>query len=197
MSNDRDSSSELLVNHKSKDTHHGGTSVVQLNGTLLKLGILIKCIPSEVDGAVTEVTDEVTGGGTVGTVLHDSKLQEANEGKHLEGTGNGDVEGSGPALADVGELGPGKVNISREAESSAGGNLAQEGELANTAVLQLNVTEAVESLLVGIIEQAKGVEESKRILLSKETATSIKIREEGVSILFCEIYETVSFTHTM
>eukprot|EP00580_Thalassiosira_gravida_P001041 CAMPEP_0201601606 /NCGR_PEP_ID=MMETSP0492-20130828/2537_1 /ASSEMBLY_ACC=CAM_ASM_000837 /TAXON_ID=420259 /ORGANISM="Thalassiosira gravida, Strain GMp14c1" /LENGTH=99 /DNA_ID=CAMNT_0048064887 /DNA_START=199 /DNA_END=494 /DNA_ORIENTATION=- len=50
----------LLVDHKSKDTQHGGTAVVELDGTLGKLGLLVEVIPSEVDVSVTEVTDEVT-----------------------------------------------------------------------------------------------------------------------------------------
>jgi hypothetical protein len=36
--------------------------------------------------------------------------------------------------------------------------------LADTSVLQLNVTETVESLLVGTIKESKGIEESKRRL---------------------------------
>jgi hypothetical protein len=33
--------SELVVNHKSQQSHHGGTALVELDGTLLKLGLLI------------------------------------------------------------------------------------------------------------------------------------------------------------
>jgi len=39
-------------------SHHGSTSVVELDGTLLKLGFFIKSIPAEVDVSVTEVTGE-------------------------------------------------------------------------------------------------------------------------------------------
>ena len=39
---------DLFVDHKSKDSHHGGTSIVQFDGMLGKLGLLIKVIPSKV-----------------------------------------------------------------------------------------------------------------------------------------------------
>merc|ERR1719416_380479 len=53
---------DLLVDHKSKDTQHGGTAVVELDGTLGELGLLIKVIPSEVDVSVTEVTNVLVSG---------------------------------------------------------------------------------------------------------------------------------------
>ena len=162
LANNWDGASELLVDGKSKNTHHGGTAVVELDGTLRELGLLIEGVPAEVDGAVTEVTHEVSGGGAVGTVLHDGELQETNEGEDLEGTGNGDLEGSGPALSDGGEAGSGEVNVTGKADSGTGGDLAQEGELADAAVLELDVTEAVEALLVGSVEHTKGIEESER-----------------------------------
>lgn len=99
------------MDHKSEDAHHGGTAVVELDGTLGELGLLIEGVPAEVDGAVAEVTDELSGGGTVGGVLHDAELEESNEGEDLEGTGDGDLEGAGPALSDVGEGGSGVVDV--------------------------------------------------------------------------------------
>ena len=49
---------DLFVDHKSKDSHLCGTAVVELDGTLGKLGLLIKVIPSKVNVSVTEVTNE-------------------------------------------------------------------------------------------------------------------------------------------
>jgi len=78
LSNDREDSSELLVDHKAKDSHHGGTSVVELNGTLAELGLLIEGVPSEVEGSVTEVTNEFT---LSGDVLHNTELKSTDEAK--------------------------------------------------------------------------------------------------------------------
>jgi len=47
----------LLMDHQSKDTHHGSTAVVELDGTLGELGLLIKVIPAEVNVSITEVTN--------------------------------------------------------------------------------------------------------------------------------------------
>ena len=157
----------MFVDHESEDAHHSGTSVVQLNGTLLELGVLIEGVPAEVDVSVTEVTDEVTGRGAVGRVLHDEKLQQTNEGEDLHAASCGDGIGSedGGEAVGVGVEGmSGVVDISAEVDSGAGHDLAQEGELTDTAVLDLDESEAVEALLVGVIKESKRIEESKRRL---------------------------------
>ena len=59
------------------------------------------------------------------------------------------------------------VDVAREVDTGMGENVAQEGKLGDASVLYLDVTEAVESLLVGVIEQAEGIEEAKRGLGSK------------------------------
>ena len=60
---------DLLVDHKSENSKHGGTAVVKLDGTLLKLGLLIKVIPSEVNVSITEVTN----------VLYCARSEEVDE----------------------------------------------------------------------------------------------------------------------
>lgn len=32
------------MDHKSEDTHHGGTAIVQFDGTLGELGLFIECV---------------------------------------------------------------------------------------------------------------------------------------------------------
>jgi hypothetical protein len=46
--------------------------------------------------------------------------------------------------------------------AGAGDEVAQEGELGDASVLDLDETEAVELLLVGAIEQAEGIKEAER-----------------------------------
>mmetsp|Transcript_13043 Transcript_13043/g.18682 ORF Transcript_13043/g.18682 Transcript_13043/m.18682 type:complete len:218 (+) Transcript_13043:132-785(+) len=165
FSNNWYGSSELLVNHKSKNSHHSGTSVVQLNGTLGKLGLFIKGVPAEVKGAVTEVTNVFISSSL--NVLHDSKLKESNEGKDLEGSSNRNLKGASPSFSDISEGGSGVVNVSWKTDSGTGGDLSEEGKLGDTSVLELDVTETVETLLVGIIEQSQRIEEAKRRLSTK------------------------------
>ena len=50
------------------------------------------------------------------------------------------------------------VNVSGKVDSGTGDNLSEEGQLTDTSVLDLDVTEAVESLL-----RAVSTEHSKRI----------------------------------
>jgi len=59
LSDNWDGASELLVHHQSKNSHHGGTAVVQLNGTLLELGLIIELVPSTLEGSVTKISGEL------------------------------------------------------------------------------------------------------------------------------------------
>jgi hypothetical protein len=128
------------VNHKSKNTHLCGTAVVQLNSTLGKLGLFIESIPAEVNGTVTEITNKVSWGGTVGGILHDSKLKETNEGKDLKGSSYWNLKRASPSLSDIRELGTRLVNGTWKVDTGTGGDLSKEGKLSNTSVLNLDVS---------------------------------------------------------
>ena len=54
LSDNGDGASDLLVDHKSKNSHHSGTALVELNGTLLELPLLALLVPAEVV-SITEV----------------------------------------------------------------------------------------------------------------------------------------------
>mmetsp|Transcript_15082 Transcript_15082/g.20537 ORF Transcript_15082/g.20537 Transcript_15082/m.20537 type:complete len:205 (-) Transcript_15082:154-768(-) len=161
---------QLLVHHEPKDSKLGRTSVVKLNSTLGELGLLIKGVPSKVKGTITEITREITGLSTVGRVLHDEKLKEANEGNNLKKTSLGDgirAEKGGSTIRVGVEGVTGEVDVSRKVDSGAGDNLAKEGKLCDTSVLELDVTETVETLLIGVLEHAKRIKKTKRRLGAK------------------------------
>jgi hypothetical protein len=155
---------DLLVDHESEDTKHDGTAVVELDGVLGELGLLIKVIPAKVNVSIAEVTDVLISGSC--NIAHEADLQPADEGNDLalalEWDGVGADEGGhavGVGVEGVSQV----VNVSRKVESGVGHDLAQEGELGDTSVLDLNVMEAVKELLGNITgEHAKGVEEPER-----------------------------------
>jgi hypothetical protein len=121
---------DFLVDHKSKDSHHGGTAVVELNGSLRQLVILIKVIPSEVNVSVTEVTDELIASSF--NVAHDRTFEESNEGNQLDESSSGDGVGSNKGGNTVGvsvERVSRVVDGSWEVDSTTGGDLSQEGKL--------------------------------------------------------------------
>ena len=175
LSDNWDGASELLVHHKSENTHHGGTAIVELNSTLLKLGLLIELIPAEVDVSVTEVTDEFISSS--GDILHDEELQQTDEANNLNSSPVRDrvraEEGSQTVGVRV-EGVTGVVDVSSKVDTGTSDDVTQEGELRNTSVLDLNITETVETLLVGIIEQSQGIEESKRRLDTELTLKGVK-----------------------
>ena len=121
-----DGSSELFVDHEAKDAHLGGTAVVELDGTLGKLGLLGEGIPAEVEGAVAEVTGELGGSGDV---LHDGELEEADEEDDLDGGASGDGVGAvdgGPAVGEGVKGITGVVEVSGKVDSGTGDDVAEE-----------------------------------------------------------------------
>jgi hypothetical protein len=162
--------SELLVDHKSKDSHLGGTALVELDGTLLHLGIRVEGVPAEVKGVVTEVTDEFSSGD----VLHDGEFKETNEGNDLADSGTLDGGKGGETVGDIGERKARVVNVSGETDSGLLDEVSGDGEHTDASVLDLDVTETFELLLVAVSNHAKGIEESKRILGSELTLESLQ-----------------------
>ncbi|KAK1733941.1 hypothetical protein QTG54_015468, partial [Skeletonema marinoi] len=92
---------DLLMDHKSEDSEHGSTAVVQLNGALLKLGLFIKVIPAEVNVSVTEVTNVFVSSS--GHITHEGNLQPSNEGDDLALSLEGDGVRSDQGGNTVGE----------------------------------------------------------------------------------------------
>ena len=91
------------MDHKSKDSHHGGTTVVQLDGALGELGLLVKGVTAEVEGSFALVTWEISGCGAIGGVLHHTKLEGTNEENNLGKARSGDgirAEEGGPAVGE-------------------------------------------------------------------------------------------------
>jgi hypothetical protein len=159
---------DLFVDHKTNNSELGGTAVVQLDRALGKLGLFIEFVPSVVDPSVTEVTNEFVAG--TGDVLHEGDLEETNEADHLansvEGDGVGSLDG-GQTVGEGAERMTGVVNVTREVDSGTGEDVSEEGQLSNTSVLDLDVTETVETFLIGAVEETKGIPASKRSLDTK------------------------------
>ena len=120
------------MNHEAEDAHHGGSAIVELDGTLLELPCVRLLVPAKVEGAVAEVAGELPRSGAVGGVLHDEELEEANEGDHLEqallGDGIGAEEGGDSVGVGVKGMG-GVIDVAGQVDAVAGDDLAKEGLL--------------------------------------------------------------------
>ena len=57
----QDTDTVYFMDHKSKNTHLCGTSIVQLNSTLPHLPLISLIVPSEVKSSITVVTGELWG----------------------------------------------------------------------------------------------------------------------------------------
>ena len=101
------------------------------------------------------------------TILHDEKLKKANEKDDLSKAGLGDGVRAGDGGKTIGEGVEGvtgEVDVAGKVDAGAGDDLAEEGKLGDTAVLELDVTKALEAGLVGIVEEAEGIVEAEGLL---------------------------------
>ena len=115
------------MDHKSKDAHHGGSAVVQLDTALDVLLLLGEFAPCASKGAVPEVTDELVSGAL--NVLHDSDLKETDERKDLNKSPGRDgirSEEGGKTVRVRVERVSRVVDVSAKVDSSTGGDLSKE-----------------------------------------------------------------------
>mmetsp|Transcript_2671 Transcript_2671/g.3891 ORF Transcript_2671/g.3891 Transcript_2671/m.3891 type:complete len:217 (-) Transcript_2671:41-691(-) len=153
--------SNLLVDHKSKDTHLGSTSVIQFNGTLLQLFFVTVTVPSKVKCSITEVTGEFSG--TI-DILHDEDFKESNECQNLQKTASGNIRESGKTRFDTGKAGTGVINVSGKTNTTGGRDVSGDGKHGNTSVLQFDITKTIETRLILIQDKVKRIPESQRLL---------------------------------
>ena len=156
------------MDHKSKDSEHGGTSVVQFDTSLEELGFFVELVPSEVNVSVSEVTDELVSGSL--DVLHDGEFQDSDESDDLGQSASGDgvrAGDGGPSVGEGFEGVSGLVNVSGEVDSGAGDNLSEEGKHGDASVLDLDVSETVELFLVTALDESERIVETERRLGSE------------------------------
>lgn len=124
-------------------------------------------VPSVVKGSVAEISGEF---GISGDILHDSKLEESNEGNDLsESSGRDGIrsEKGGGTIGEGVESVSGKVDGSRKVDSGTGDELANESQHTDASVLEFDVSETVELFLVTILNESQRIVESKGLLGSK------------------------------
>jgi hypothetical protein len=84
----------------------------------------------------------------------------------LEGDGVRSDQG-GNTVGEGVEGVSGVVNVSGKVDSGTGDNLAKEGKLTDTSVLEFDVTKTVETFLVSTVQKSKRIPASKRRLSTK------------------------------
>ena len=149
--------SKLFVHHKSEDSHLGGASLVELDGTLLQLCGLVKLVPSEINVIVAEVANEFPSGD----VLHYSQLKDSDETDDLSQTGARHGRKGSPTVRDIRESVTRDVNVSRKANSVLLDKVSKNGKHGDTSVLEFDETKTVELSLVTISNKAKRIVESE------------------------------------
>jgi hypothetical protein len=147
---------QLLVDHKGQDSHHGGTALVELGGTLLELGLGIESVPAKVDQVVTEVTNEFVGSSHV---THDRGLQATNKEQKLDKSSGRDGLEGGESVGDGGKGGARQVNGSWKTDTSLLDEVSNNGKHGNTSVLDFYKSQAVELFLVTISNKSKRIKE--------------------------------------
>lgn len=158
-----DADAQLFVDHKAEDAHHGSTTVVELNRTLAQFGGGIKSVPAEVNVAIAEVARELSARD----VLHETKLQESNEDDDLGNSSGADGGERGNTVGDISESLSREVDVTRQTDSSFLNEVSKNSKHGNTAVLELDVSEAIEFLFVAITDETQRIVKAERGLGSK------------------------------
>jgi hypothetical protein len=148
---------QLFMDHKSKNAHHGGAALVQFDSVLTCLLLIRERIPTEVD----EVVTEVTGGFSTHPVSHEGCFQKSDEEKDLQKSFFRDRGQRGKSTWDVRKFGSREVNVSRQTVSADSGDVTSESKLGDTSVLEFDETESLEPSLISVLEQIKRVVESE------------------------------------
>ena len=166
LADDGEATSNLLVHHETQNAHHGGTAVVEFDGALLELLLGGEVVPRKlvaVLDAVAKVASELGLENThvLGHVrIHDAKLHDADEGENLPKSAGGDgirAEKGGEAVGVGVERMSLVVNGTRQMDTGTGNDVAQEGKLSDSAVLQLDVAKSLEAFLVGILKHVERI----------------------------------------
>lgn len=138
------------------------------------LFILGEVVPSEVDAdTVAEVPNELGLGVGILPMRHDKVLHEPGEEEHLCPAEGRDVPDMFKASANGCETRPVQVDVTGEAHPSCCSAVTHYSKHGDAAMLQLNLAEAVETVLVGISKETEGVPKSQRRLSTE------RFRERG------------------
>jgi len=161
----KDGDAKLLVNHQCKDSHLGGTALVQFDGTLLKLGLFIKAIPAEVNVSISQISGEFISSSR--DITHDTEFKSTDEDDNLKKSSNWEVGKSIETTGDVSEFGSIISDVSWKSDTSLSEEVSNNGKHTNTSMLDLNISETVELGLITILDQTQRIEESQRLLGAK------------------------------
>ena len=139
------------MDHHTEDAHLSGTAVEELLGAEVDHVSLVAGVGSEPNGGGS--TTHVTGEGTL-LLLEHSELKNTADGKDWEDKVNG-VDGR---VTDDGGVTAGEVSTSGETVVVApGGGISEGSQHGNTAVLDLNLAETIETGLVAILHKVQRV----------------------------------------
>jgi len=147
-------SGDELLGEDSEDSHHGGTSVVELS--ILLTEFLGRFLLPVVDLSESDTVVSIEFGR-----WPPCELNKSHEDENLQKSGGWDLEESSDTVIDVGELesgGRGKVSV--ESPLVVVDEGSEHGHHGDTSVLTLDGAVAFELGFVGDV--SKRIEESKR-----------------------------------
>mmetsp|Transcript_21844 Transcript_21844/g.46098 ORF Transcript_21844/g.46098 Transcript_21844/m.46098 type:complete len:220 (+) Transcript_21844:66-725(+) len=137
VSGRKDGNTHRFVDDQSQDSHHGGSSVVELDVSLLCLPCVRLLVPSKVEGTVAVVTREFSLSGDVTVDVFGQDKEEKHLSNDVLAVVGGPESGEGgQTVWDV--LGTG------ETDSSSGGEVTNGCEHCHASVLEFLVAKILE-----------------------------------------------------
>mmetsp|Transcript_23530 Transcript_23530/g.41301 ORF Transcript_23530/g.41301 Transcript_23530/m.41301 type:complete len:205 (-) Transcript_23530:3-617(-) len=156
------------MDHKSKNSHLCGTSLVQFNSTLVHFLGIRKIVPSKVKGTITEVSLELSWTVAKGVLVSSpgrgvlilvGGLHHCPCGDQLSPDHARDVVQRSESGRNV--LGAGETN------SSVGDEVSRNSKHGHATVLELDPAKTIKLILVGIRHQTEGIDEAEGHLGTK------------------------------
>lgn len=140
---------QLFVNQHTKNTHHSSTAIVQLLGPQINhISFCLRKGPkSNGESSSRKVTRETS------LLLFPQDLQSTSRQKDRDKVDGIDLENGIVSCREI--------FTSRESRPRPGGSISPSSKLGNAAVLELDVTEAIEASLISICDQVQWVPAAK------------------------------------
>ena len=174
VSTGKDGDSHLFVDDKTPDTHHGSSSIIEFDVTLLQFSSGIKVVPSKVKSSVTEITGKLGGFLVQPVSITVDNLGNGEEGEHLKKHVLS-IPGIHECLPRCQTIGD--VFGTREADSSGGCQVSDDGQHGYSSMLDLTFTKKVESLYVPIRDKLQWIKDTQLSFDNDKEKQFVRIRQ--------------------
>lgn len=166
-----DGDAQVFVRDQCNNAHHGGSALIQFNGTFAQLGLFIILVPSKVEGTIAVISDEF--GCRIrpfGIPVHNGSHRKKEEHLKCDELSIFRGQKGRNRRQTIGNIfGTGESNTGRRYQVSG------HRQHGNTSVRNFTFTKQVEFGLIAIRNNAQGIPQTK---LQKANMQIVVVRQD-------------------